>query len=45
MPYEEGMNVVVKTVNCNEIPDEYLPGLGQATIFLHFFISSNKIIP
>jgi hypothetical protein len=29
MPYEEGMNVVVKTVNCKEIPDEYLPGLGQ----------------
>jgi hypothetical protein len=29
IPYEEGMNIVVKTVNCNEIPDEYLPGLGQ----------------
>lgn len=26
--YEEETNVV-KTVNCNEIPDEYLPGLGQ----------------
>jgi hypothetical protein len=29
IPYEEGINVVVKTVNDNEIPDEYLPELGQ----------------
>ncbi|MBD2579829.1 DUF6575 domain-containing protein [Oscillatoria sp. FACHB-1406] len=29
IPHEEGTNVVVETVNCNEIPDEYLPELGQ----------------
>lgn len=29
VPYEDGLNTIVKTVNCNEIPDEYLPGLGQ----------------
>ncbi|MEH2170674.1 MAG: DUF6575 domain-containing protein [Nostoc sp.] len=29
IPYEDDLNVVVKTVDCNEIPDGYLPGLGQ----------------
>lgn len=29
VPYEDGRNAIVKTVNGNEIPDEYLPGLGQ----------------
>ncbi|TBR57312.1 hypothetical protein B4U84_14925 [Westiellopsis prolifica IICB1] len=29
VPYEDGLNAIVKTVNCNEIPDEYLPELGQ----------------
>ncbi len=29
IPYEDDLNVVVKTVDCNEIPDEYLPALGQ----------------
>lgn len=29
VPYEDGLNAIVKTVDCNEIPDEYLPGLGQ----------------
>ncbi|MEH2118964.1 DUF6575 domain-containing protein [Nostoc sp.] len=29
IPYEDDLNAVVKTVDCNEIQDEYLPGLGQ----------------
>lgn len=29
IPYEDEVNVIVKTVDCNEIPDEYLPELGQ----------------
>lgn len=32
IPYEDGINVIVKNVGCNEIPDEYLPELGQ---FIH----------
>ncbi|MDF5713155.1 MAG: hypothetical protein PUP93_04535, partial [Rhizonema sp. NSF051] len=26
IPYEDELNAIVKTVDCNEIPDEYLPG-------------------
>lgn len=29
IPYEDGINVIVKNVECNEIPDDYLPELGQ----------------
>lgn len=29
IPYEDGVNVVVNAIDCNEIPDEYLPELGQ----------------
>ncbi|MEH2391956.1 MAG: DUF6575 domain-containing protein [Nostoc sp.] len=29
IPYEDDLNAVVKTIDCNEIQDEYLPGLGQ----------------
>lgn len=29
IPYEEGINIIVKSVACNKIPDEYLPELGQ----------------
>jgi hypothetical protein len=32
IPYEDGINVIVKNVGCHEIPDEYLPELGQ---FIH----------
>jgi len=29
VPYEDERNAIVKNVSCHEIPDEYLPGLGQ----------------
>ena len=29
IPHEDGENVIVKTINCQEIPNEYLPDLGQ----------------
>lgn len=29
IPYEDGIDVIVKNIECNEIPDEYLPGLGE----------------
>lgn len=32
IPYEDGINVIAKNVGCNEIPNEYLPELGQ---FIH----------
>lgn len=28
-PFEDGIDVIVKNVDCSEIPDEYLPELGQ----------------
>ena len=29
IPYEDGRDIIVKNIQCNEIPDEYLPELGQ----------------
>ncbi|MBD2566646.1 DUF6575 domain-containing protein [Anabaena lutea] len=29
IPYEDEINVIVKNVECDEIPDDYLPELGQ----------------
>jgi hypothetical protein len=29
IPYEDEINVIVKNVECNQIPDDYLPELGQ----------------
>ncbi|BAZ83161.1 hypothetical protein PN497_04490 [Sphaerospermopsis kisseleviana CS-549] len=29
IPYEDEINVIVKNIECNQIPDDYLPELGQ----------------
>ncbi|MFM6107444.1 MAG: DUF6575 domain-containing protein [Sphaerospermopsis kisseleviana] len=29
IPYEDERNVIVKNIECNQIPDDYLPELGQ----------------
>ncbi|MHC5828295.1 MAG: DUF6575 domain-containing protein, partial [Nostoc sp.] len=29
VPYEDGLNTIVKLVNCDDIPDDYLPSSGQ----------------
>jgi hypothetical protein len=29
IPYEDGLNVIVNPIDCNEIPEDYLPSPGQ----------------
>ncbi|MEH2295073.1 DUF6575 domain-containing protein [Nostoc sp.] len=41
VPYENASNAIVKTVDYNEIPDEYLPELGQVIQSENNFLNSN----